>query len=96
MGIQGMLGGAASAAQTQQSIMNTQAQEAGINLTNANVAKTAMDTALGGKELLLYGEGEQGARRHPKYEDKWIRMAEMAYEAIRKQWALARAQKPKL
>lgn len=84
LGLSGMLSGAASGAQTQQSLMAAEAAQAQIDLTNAQKAKVGVETAIDAKELMLYGTDAAGARRHPKYEDKTIRMIELALGELKK------------
>lgn len=82
LGFEGMMAGATRAAQTQQSIMAAQAAEAQANMLKASAGKVGIEAAIAAKELMLYGTGMEGARRHPKYENDTVRMVEMAINSI--------------
>lgn len=63
--VQKAISGVTAAAQTQQTIAAAQAAKAQVNLINAQVDKTKLESGVIGKELGLYEQG------HPKYSDVW-------------------------
>lgn len=67
LGAEGFMSGATKAAQTQQSLMASEAAKAQIGLLNAQQAKTMADTVVSLAEGGLYAK----AGGHPKYQDNW-------------------------
>ena len=86
LGAEGFMSGVTKAAQTQQSIMAANAAAAQAALTEAQTAKVGIDAAISAKQLMLYGATAADARRHPMFEDKYLRMAELAVDAIKGIW----------